>query len=110
MSEAWHTQGRTPEVKNPSQTTRIQVLTHRRQTTRNQISPSSVARENCLSVKSQALPEMSQSVESELPKHQKLRTDKDAPRCMSPSTATEAPRRANNLRDSDRINIPTRDK
>ena len=39
--------------------------------------------------------------ESELPKREKLRSDKEPPRCVSLSTATEAPRRANDLRDSD---------
>ena len=44
---------------------------------------------------------------SELPKREKLRSDKDAPRCVSPSIATEAPRRADDLRDGNdaRINM-----
>ena len=50
--------------------------------------------------------------ESELPKREKLRSDKDAPRCVSPSTATEAPRRGNDLRDSNdaRINMSIKSK
>ena len=74
--------------------------------------PGSVAREDCLSVKSQALSETGQSAECSIWKvsclnAKKLRSDKDAPRCVSPSTTTEAPRRANDLRDSDdaRINM-----
>ena len=76
---------------------------------RNQV-PSSVARENCLNVKSQALPKTSQYAKRSTRKvsclnAKKLRSDKDAPRCVSPSTATEAPRRAKDLRDSDDAKI-----
>ena len=66
--------------------------------------PGSAAREDCLSVKSQALSETGQSAERSIWEVSCLNAknfEQDAPRCVSPSIATEAPRRANDLRDSD---------
>ena len=75
--------------------------------------PGSVARENCLSVKSQAPPETGNSAERSIWEVSCLNAKNfEQTRTRSPSIATEAPRRANDLRDSDdaRINMQTKDK